>query len=232
MKQVSWTKKLAAFVMAGTLGLGVQACDPNDMAVGLGLVAIGAGAVIIGGSDNDTGGSEGRYVCEGDYVRTCHTYRDYWGNLRQECRREWDSCARRVWRRYDRHGAGREALAAHLATRDAAARETLSDKAARAKVKPTAWATTFGMSFDGAKEFVSALEEARGGSDRGLRELGLGDKDIQRLASFRQPTKEGLGLLARNLNQDTSATKKMIDRLLKKGKQLKRQSDRQGPRHR
>lgn len=242
-------KFLTLSLIAG-LGLGMQACTDEEVAAGVGLVAIGAGvAIIAAGSDDDDNGYDHGYDngydrCEGGYVKKCTSYTDYWGDTVRECRNEWDSCANRRGGnrggRGGRHGGGyhdgyrdhglysanlMQTSAAPTSTTLASLQSTSTQlstqSSASKKVVSSDWAAQFNMSFDAAELFVASLEDAKDGDIKALSDLGLGQKDIDRLANERMPSFKGIDALAKTLNMSKSNTRKMVKDLLKEAKNQK-----------
>ena len=89
------------------------------------------------------------------------------------------------------------------------------------EVESSKWAETFGMSFASAEFFTTALENARDGDIKALYDLGLGRADVMALAKEKMPSQEGIDLLARKLDQSKPETQLMLEKLLKKGSEIK-----------
>ena len=190
------------------------ACTDDEVRVGVGAAAIGAGALIIGdaidGRDDYYNGRRGdyrrgrrgRYECVGGRRNVCESYRDYYGNIRRNCRTVFDACASRRWS--DRY----------LVTND-----LLSN--VPSDVSSVEWAKTFQMSHKSAVKMITAFNEARSGKGQKLAALGLDTADLRSLSKYDMPSDVGIDRLGKNLNQRSQDTKVMIAKLIESAKSVK-----------
>lgn len=201
-------KKIIPVAMSLSVAPGLSSCTDAELAVGLGAIAVGAGAIAIGAGAGHHhhrpghGHGHGRSVCVGDYRQVCHTYRDYYGYTRTECRSEWDSCA------YTRWVSQMSSFAA-----DSVVAETASTEA-EPSVTGVNWGMTFEMGFEGSQAFVDALNEAKEGKLQPVLDLGLSREDLLAIAKSEMPSDQGIDALAQSLNQDVGVTRAMVRRLI------------------
>ena len=210
-------KTISGLVLTSSL-VGLQGCTDEEVAAAVGIIAIGVGVGIIAeGSDGNSGG---HYVCRGGYVTRCSTYTDYYGYPRHECREVWDSCAHREYRPYNHVElqASHRSLDMTIQSSDIASdidpRQVLVDESFKAS-----WAEEFSMGHSAADKLVAALEIAKNTGDAAaLKELGLTENDLLRMAKFKMPAKGSIDTLAKNLDQSKDLTKQMLKRILKEAK--------------
>lgn len=173
---------IAMLMMTATVSM--SACTDEQIATGIGVGAVVGGAILIGANTR----------CEGGYRNECHSYIDYWGHRRHECRQVYDSCA--VLR-------PRFAMETGVA---ASINENV--------INEVSFGTTFGLGFDASKRLIDSFDAARAGDLQALKDLGLSKTDLNRLAKFKMPTARGVDALARTLEQDQAQVRSMLDRLL------------------
>jgi hypothetical protein len=179
---IKFNRLLALVMTISTLSL--SACTDEEIATGIGIGAVVGGAILIGANTR----------CEGGYRTECHTYIDYWGHHRSECRQVYDSCA--VLR-------PRFAMETGIA---ASINENV--------INEVSFGTTFGLGFDASKRLIDSFRSARAGDLQALKDLGLSKTDLNRLAKFKLPTARGLDSLARTLEQDQAQVRLMLERIL------------------
>jgi hypothetical protein len=192
MKTLTTTKWIPLLLMTSMLP-GLTACTDREVAIGFGAAAIGAGAIAIGAAAGSSHSGGGHYVCQGGYRPRCHSYRDYWGRLHQDCHSVYDSCASQRW-------------VPHTAS---------SSQLREVQLDELDWAETFSMSRGGAEKLLKALEDARSAEKLdSVLALGLSREDISAIGRFSMPSDDGIQSLARSLDQEAGATRDMIQRLV------------------
>ncbi len=199
---MEFTKRLMGVALVASMGLGgLSACTDREVASAIGGLAVGA-AVANAANDRDYRGGRGYrgYECVGGYRQTCQTYYDYYGRPRRECRNYYDSCASRRGRYYRSTGAELSLPTAML-------------KESAPVVSETRFAETHGLSVDASSKLIASLQKARNGSMQSLLDLGLSKADIEKVAKFELPSKEGVDAMARNLDQQPASTEAMLKKL-------------------
>jgi hypothetical protein len=192
-------KKIVKGVVTAAVALamlpGLTACDEGEVATALGAAAIVAGAVAIGAAGNGSGYHNG-YRCEGGYRDVCSSYRDYYGNYRNECRRDWDSCA---YRRPYRYAGNAQDFEQGYSEED---------------VQPYAWAETFDMGLENSEKLIHAFQEARNGNAKPAKDLGFKGEDAQRISEHKMPKDESIRRIAGKLDLDVETTREMLETLI------------------
>lgn len=182
----------------------MQSCNDEEVATGAAVVAVGAAAVAIGsavGSRNDDG-------CYNNYRRVCRTRWDYFGREINECYNVRCGYERPDYRPYRDYNGRRDGR------RYADSKFSVSNLPVEAIVNAEEWAFEFRMSVESARRVLGALYVAKNGSTDGLRDLGLGDDDIENVALLRVPTDQGIDIVAQNLDQKPLFTKAMFSRMI------------------
>lgn len=172
-------KLIISAVAVMSLGLNT-ACTDSEVAFGSGAALGAIGGIAIANREERYNGR-----------RVCHSYRDYYGYWRTECRRS-------------RWGGGWN-IASN--TVDATAKTELSAEAI---------AREFGMPYASADGLVNALKQSANGNHKYVKDLGLSDSDASRLAKKKIPSNHGIKTLAKSLGQEPSDTKVMISRIVER----------------
>lgn len=171
----------------------LNACNERDVAIGLAGVAVG-----ITTSNILRPQPQPRPTCRPGFRTECTSYRNFRGRWVQECRDVYDRCL------YFYSLNQSDSLINELGLTDLEQDEraiTLAQKRS--------------ISFTAAEAILNALDEAARGEKQAIFDLGLGMKDLVRLANKQLPSKKSLQAMSQQLDLDVKETTKIFDDILR-----------------
>ena len=134
--------------------------------------------------------------------KVCRSYRNYHGDLIQDCRSQ-----RRSGRMYFKSLASSD----YLSLADAIMKNSVSNI-----VDPLTFAEVNKLSVKSSELVLGALDKAKVGDLSGLEAIGLDERSLIELADLKLPSKETIDRIAKNLDQHSVYTKGMFTSMLDK----------------
>jgi hypothetical protein len=196
MKKQTLIKSLTLTTLLVSLTT-LSSCTDEEIATVIGVGAIIGGAAII---DNNS-------YCVGGYRTACHTYHDYFGYPRTECRQVYDRCAyRRI-----RHEVGSVDNFVEFSI-------PTESSAGVPEVSNILWGEKFNLSFEGSQVLIEALSNAQGGNIEALYDLGFKKQDLRLIARMQLPTDSGIKAVAQNLGASQETVRQMMTMLAESAK--------------